>query len=69
MLSLSFWQAIFQSQKTEGFCVGDFATLSEETRSRSKIFPLFIWIKKPCVRKFEGLVSSKLFWISQTDLV
>ena len=44
-----------QSQKTQGFCVADFATLSDERRSRSKIFPLFIWIKEPCVRKFKGL--------------
>ena len=49
-----------QSQKTQGFCVADFATLSDERRSRSKIFPLFIWIKEPCVRKFEGLKRSKL---------
>ena len=55
-----------QSQKTQGFCVADFATLSDETRSRSKIFPLFIWIKEPCVRKFEGLECSKLLGISQT---
>ena len=27
-----------QSQKTEGFCVADFATLSDERRSRSKNF-------------------------------
>ena len=27
-----------QSQKTQGFCVADFATLSDERRSRSKIF-------------------------------
>ena len=57
-----------QSQKTEGFCVADFATLSDERRSRSKIFPLFIWIKEPCVRKFEGLEHSKLLGISQTKL-
>ena len=55
-----------QSQKTQGFCVADFATLSDETRSRSKIFPLFIWIKEPCVRKSEGLEHSKLLGISQT---
>ena len=55
-----------QSQKAQGFCVADFATLSEEKRSRSKIFPLFIWIKEPCVRKFEGLERSKLPGISQT---
>ena len=55
-----------QSQKTQGFCVADFATLSDERRSRSKIFPLFIWIKEPCVRKFEGLERSKRLGISQT---
>ena len=40
--------------------------LSDETRSRSKIFPRFIWIKEPCLRKFEGLERSKLLGISQT---
>ena len=30
-----------QSQKTQGFCVADFATLSDERRSRSKFFLLF----------------------------
>ena len=55
-----------QSQKTQGFCIADFATLSDERRSRSKIFPLFIWIKEPCVRKFEGLERWKLLGISQT---
>ena len=56
----------FQSQKTQGFCVADFATLSGGRRPRSKNFPLFIWIKEPCVRKFEGLERSKLLGISQT---
>ena len=60
---------IFQSQKTQGFCVADFATLSDERRSRSKIFPLFIWINEPCVRKFEGLARSKLLGISQTNFI
>ena len=59
-------EAIAQSQKTQGFCVADFATLSGERRPRSKNFPLFIWIKEPCVRKFEGLERSKLLGISQT---
>ena len=59
----------FQSQKTEGFCVADFATLSDERRSRSKIFPRFIWIKAPCVQKLEGLARSKLLGISQTTFV
>ena len=58
-----------QSQKTQGFCVADFATLSDERRSRSKIFPLFIWRKEPWVRKFEGLERSKLIGISQTKLL
>ena len=30
---------IIQSQKTQGFCVADFAMLSDERRSRSKNFP------------------------------
>ena len=62
------WEAYLQSQKTQGFCVADFATLSDERKSRSKIFPLFIWMKEPCVRKFEGLARSKLLGTSQTDL-
>ena len=57
-----------QSQKTQGFYVADFATLSDERRSLSKIFLLFIWIKEHCVRKFEGLARSKLLGISQTDI-
>ena len=59
----------YQSQKTQGFCVADFATLSDERRSRSKIFPLFIWIKGPYVGKSEGLERSKLLGISQTIMV
>ena len=62
------WRPQVQSQKTQGFCVADFATLSDERRSCSKIFPLFIWIKEPCVRKFEGLERSKLLGISQTKV-
>ena len=58
--------AIIQSQKTQGFCLADFATPSDERKSRSKIFPLFIWMKEPCVRKFEGLARSKLLGTSQT---
>ena len=51
------------------FCVADFATLSDERKSRSKIFPLFIWIKESCVRKFEGIERSKLLGISRQKLV
>ena len=67
---LRLWKILttIQSQKTQGFCVADFATLSDERRSSSKIFRLFIWIKEPCVRKFEGLERSKLLGISQTEL-
>ena len=57
---------VMQSQKTQGFCVADFAKQSDERRSRSKISSLFIWIKEPCVRKSEGLERSKLLGISQT---
>ena len=42
---------------------------SDERRSRSKISPLFIWIKESCVRKSEGLTRSKLLGILQTELV
>ena len=63
-LHVRFYRSRFRSQKTQGFCVADFAMLSDETRSRSKIFPLFIWIKEPCVRNFEGLEHSKLLGIS-----
>ena len=59
---------LIQSQKTQGFCVADFVTLSGERRFRSEIFPLFIWIKEPCVRKIKGLERSKLLGISQTKL-
>ena len=48
------------------FCVADFATLSDERRSRSKFFYNLIWIKEPCVRKFKGLARLKLLGISQT---
>ena len=53
-------------RRPEGFCVADFATLSDERRSRSKIFYYLIWIKEPCVREFGGLARSKLLGISQT---
>ena len=43
---------ITQLQETQGFCVAEFATLSDERISRSKIFPL--WIKEPGGRKFLG---------------
>ena len=59
---------LYQSQKTKGFCVTDFATLSDERRSRLKIFRLFIWIKEFCVRKYEGLERSKLLEISQANI-
>ena len=41
---------VVQSQKTKGSCVADFATLSDERMSRSKIFLLLTW--------FTGIVMS-----------
>ena len=57
-----------QSQEIKGFCVPDFATLSDERRSRSKIVLLFNVDKKPCFRKFEGLTHSKILGILQTEM-
>ena len=56
-----------QSQKTEGFCVANFAKLSDERRSRSKIVLLLNKEKEPCVRKFEGLTRSKILGFLQTE--
>ena len=61
-------EAYISLRKPKVFFVADFATLSDERRSPSKIFILFIWIKEPCVRKFEGLEHSKLLGISQTNI-
>ena len=33
-----------------------------------KLFCCLIWIKEPCVRKFEGLTRSKILGILQTKL-
>ena len=57
-----------QSQKIQGFCVADFATLSDERRSCSKIVLLFNVDKKPCVRKSEELTLSKILGILQTEM-
>ena len=57
-----------QSQKIQVFCVADFATLSDQRRSRSKIVLLFNVDKKPCVRKFEGLTRSKILGILYTEM-
>ena len=42
--------------------------LTKEGRVR-KIFYCLIWIKEPCVRKFEGLARSKILGISQTKMM
>ena len=39
-MNVEFINPINQSQKTQGFCVADFVTLSDEGRSRSKIVVL-----------------------------
>ena len=57
-----------QSQKIQGFCVADFATLSDERRLVLKIVLLFNVHKNPCVRKFEGLTRSKILGILQTEM-
>ena len=38
----------------QGFCVADFAMLSDERRSHLKIFRLFIWINEICVQNLKG---------------
>ena len=44
-----------QSQKTQGFCVADFAMLSDERRLRSEVFLLFnIWIKNLAFENLKG---------------
>ena len=53
-------KSVVQSQKTQGFRVADFATLSDERRSSLKFSYCLIWINEPCVRKFEGLGFHKL---------
>ena len=54
-----------QSHKTQGFCVADFAMLSDERRSRSKIFLLFAMDKRTLHSKSEGLARSEILGISQ----
>ena len=54
------------SPRKPKFCVADFATLSDERRSRSKILYHLIWITEPCVRKVEGLTRLKVLGILQT---
>ena len=65
---LPFSSEPYQSQKTQSFCVADFAThLTKEDRVR-KLFYCLIRIKEPCVGKFEGLTRSKILGILQTDI-
>ena len=59
---------IFSLRKPKVFALQILQRYLTKEGSRSKIFPLFIWIKEPCVRKFEGLERSKLLGISQTIL-
>ena len=58
-----------QSQKTQGFRVADFLRryLTKEDRVRN-FFYCLMWIKEPCVRKFERLARSKILGISQTNI-
>ena len=55
------------SQKTQGFRVADFATLSDERRTRSKIFLLFDMDNRTLRSKVVGLARLKYLGISQTN--
>ena len=58
-----------QSQKTQGFCVEDFATLSDEGGRVRKLFDSLTRIKEPCVQKSKGLTPSKILGILRTGLL
>ena len=57
-----------QSQKTQGFRVADFATLSNERTSRRKFFYSFNMDKRTLRSKIEGLARAKILGISQTKI-
>ena len=58
-----------QSQKTQGFCVADIATLSDEGKVAFENFSTVYMDKRTLRSKFEGLERSKLLGISQTTLL
>ena len=66
VLHIKFTSRFNAVSNTQGFCVADFATLSDVRRSRSKIV-LLIRIKEPCVLKFEVLTRSKILGILQAE--
>ena len=45
---------LYQSQKTQGFCVANFATLSDERISHSKIVKLFHMEKNLAFKNLKG---------------
>ena len=53
-------------RKPKGFCVADFATLSDKKGRIRKFFNCLIQIKEPCFRKFELLTRSKIVGIDFT---
>ena len=57
-----------QSQKTQGFRVADFATLSDERRLRSKIFLLFDMDKRTLRSKICRARMLEILGISQTKM-
>ena len=67
-LTIQTIQITIQSQRTQGFCVADFATLSDDRGSRLKFFLLFNRDTEPSIRKFGELTRSKIFGILQTVL-
>ena len=58
---------LIQSQKTNAYRVTDFATLSDERMSHSKIV-LLLQIKEPFIQKFEVFTCLKILGILQTEL-
>ena len=51
-----------QSQKAQDFCVADFATLSDERRSRPKIFLLFNMDKRTVRLKLSRACTFETSW-------
>ena len=58
--------SVIQSQKPQGFCVGDFATLSDERRSRSKIVLLFDTDKRTLLSKIWKAHGFENYWIESS---
>ena len=60
---------LYQSQKTEGFSIADFATLFDERGSRSKFFLLFNMDTRTLISKICSHVRKFLRFFSQTNMM